>query len=120
MNDSNDISVDDLLAGLVADQLAGREPDLQALLDEHPNRAEEIRSRYRDLETLSLLWREGPVGAAPHGFASGTLVGEYEIEREIGRGGMGIVYLARQKDLDRQVALKVIPPTTLSKITRQR
>jgi eukaryotic-like serine/threonine-protein kinase len=120
VNDSNDISVDDLLAGLVADQLAGREPDLETLLEAHPDRADEIRSRYKDLERLSLLWREGPVAAAPQGFQTGAIVGEYEIQHEIGRGGMGIVYLAHQKDLGRQVALKVIPPTTLSAITRQR
>ncbi len=120
VNDSNDISVDDLLAGLVADQLAGREPDLETLLEAHPDRADEIRSRYRDLERLSVLWREGPVAAGPQGFQTGAQVGEYEIQREIGRGGMGVVYLAHQKDLDRQVALKVIPPTTLSAITRQR
>lgn len=120
MTDSNDISVDDLLAGLVADQLSGREPDLQALLDAHPDLADEIRARYRDLERLSVLWREGPVEMAPEGLVAGTIIGEYEIEREIGRGGMGVVYLARQKDLDRRVALKVIPPATLSAITRQR
>ena len=36
--------------------------------------------------------------------------GEYEIEREIGRGGMGIVYLATEIQLRRKVAIKVLPP----------
>ncbi len=38
-----------------------------------------------------------------------TVAGRYEIKREIGRGGMGIVYLAFDKTLEREIALKVIP-----------
>jgi len=39
-----------------------------------------------------------------------ALAGEYSLDREIGRGGMGIVYLAREVRLARPVAIKVLPP----------
>ena len=38
-----------------------------------------------------------------------ALAGQYELECEIGRGGMGIVYLARDLRLDRRVAIKTLP-----------
>ena len=38
------------------------------------------------------------------------LAGQYSLERELGRGGMGVVYLARETRLERPVAIKVLPP----------
>ena len=44
----------------------------------------------------------------------GTRLGPYEIQAQIGAGGMGVVYRAHDQRLDRDVALKVLPAGTLA------
>src|SRR5206468_5846610 len=54
------------------------------------------------------------------GLARGDRLGEFELVREIGRGGMGVVYEARQPALNRRVAVKVLPASFASDQTRLR
>jgi eukaryotic-like serine/threonine-protein kinase len=49
-----------------------------------------------------------------------ALAGEYSLQRELGRGGMGIVYLARDVQLDRDVAIKVLPTDLATPAARER
>ncbi|MGH7615637.1 MAG: serine/threonine-protein kinase, partial [Gemmatimonadaceae bacterium] len=62
-----------------------------------------------------------PDFAEPSARFAAALAGQYQLEREIGRGGMGIVYLARDLKLDRQAAIKTLPPNLASDaIVRER
>ncbi|MGH7527916.1 MAG: serine/threonine-protein kinase, partial [Gemmatimonadales bacterium] len=58
----------------------------------------------------------------PAYLASGTLLrGRYEIVREIGRGGYSVVYLARDREVDAEVAVKLlVPPPAAAQVARER
>src|SRR5262249_10151405 len=97
-----------VLDDAVATLLAGRPLDRARLLARFPQLAEALAG----LERLAGL----SVTAADRGPGSGALperIGPYRIERELGAGGFGVVYLAYDPDVKRQVALKVLPPGRL-------
>ncbi|HEX6962138.1 MAG TPA: protein kinase [Lacipirellula sp.] len=93
----------------------GLPPDTERLAAEHPDLADELRSYVDSLQILHQMTaglRPEPLAAADVSHAApapAKRLGDYEIIREIGRGGMGVVYEARQLSLNRQVALKVLP-----------
>lgn len=55
-----------------------------------------------------------PVPAFPNALAAGTMLGEFEIARVIGQGGFGIVYLAHDRSLGRDVAVKEYMPAAFA------
>jgi WD40 repeat protein/tetratricopeptide (TPR) repeat protein/tRNA A-37 threonylcarbamoyl transferase component Bud32 len=126
----------DALSAVIAAYLqavdAGQTPDHAALLERHPYLADDLRAFFAAQDSVERIAR--PLRAAASGAATppavvdgratgpavggaarpdpatgpGSVLGDYEVLGEIARGGMGVVYRARQKSANRVVALKMI------------
>src|SRR4051812_46114732 len=103
----------DSLVARVADefrerQRQGEQPDPEEYAACHPEAADVLRGVLASLQLLEVSAAPGISAPESESPASGVL-GDFRIIREVGRGGMGVVYEAEQISLSRRVALKVLP-----------
>ena len=95
---------------------AGERPGLEEYIDRYPELADDIRELFPamvEIEQVREDHQEAAEGAAAPPAPALRQLGDFRILREVGKGGMGIVYEAEQVSLGRHVALKVLPKTML-------
>ncbi len=117
--------IEQVIADYLVAEDAGTTPDRDAIFAAHLDLAPELQSFFREHDrfdrmaaplrndaavTVDLASADS-APAGRHGLSPGERIryfGDYEILDELGRGGMGVVYRARQVSLNRPVALKMI------------
>jgi WD40 repeat protein len=139
LSPSQEQRLNEVIAAYLADAEAGRAPDREQLLHRHPELAAELAAFFTghdQLRGLAEPERSPEITGAPAAVPpteaptvtvgepvpppTGTrirYVGDYELLEEISRGGMGVVYKARQLKLNRLVALKMILTGPLASAT---
>jgi WD40 repeat protein/serine/threonine protein kinase len=118
---TSDHSADYVLLTRLADEFAaryraGERPALQEYIDRHPNLANDIRELFPamiEMEQVRDDHQQEVESAASPPVPALQQLGDFRILREVGKGGMGIVYEAEQVSLGRHVALKVLPRNML-------
>ena len=117
---SGDEPLAELLERVAASLKAGESLSLDEIVGQFPEQEAEIRGLYPTIAAMVEMARDTPGQATTSHdslFEAGSIIsrpgrhrlGDFQIIREVGRGGMGVVYEAEQVSLGRRVALKVLP-----------
>jgi len=103
-------SADEILGEWREQRDRGEPVDPESVIRAHPELADELRARFAALEAVDHAFAETAAAAT----GAPQELGDYRVRRELGRGGMGVVYEAEQLSMRRRVALKVLYPSITS------
>jgi Flp pilus assembly protein TadD len=106
---ANGKTLEEVLDRYLQELAEGRSPDQEAYVRAHPELADALRGVFKTLDFVEATSRSLDGSKLERD----QQLGEYRIVREVGRGGMGVVYEAVQASLNRRVALKVLPAGAL-------
>ncbi len=116
MNDNQADVLEEALTRFIGVYFRGEQPDIDDFIGQYPQCKAQLKKRIQDLQEIDSLF-DSLVQADESDFEDlvikdnliGRKISSFEITKVIGRGGMGVVYLARDTKLKRSVAIKSMP-----------
>jgi serine/threonine protein kinase len=97
------MTFDEILLEILSEFIGGKNPNIEHYCEKYPQYGDAILSKFITAQFIKRSFEEEDL--------SGKQISDYIILHELGRGGMGMVFLGVQPSLSRLTAIKVLPPS---------